>query len=211
MKKCILLAAALFTFGCTASVTLAPGVKYPLPISDQAPAFVFPVNLTHLNSKVDQTALMATVTAGVTAAFKGKVIAGQPLFDLVGNLSWELAETIDMEVKQSTWTMAGPGERIAEELSKITESILNKLAELNLIPKGYRFKYIVAVHSHGQAQSIAGKDMLTINTWGGIYDIETKGILAYINSVDRIPNDDKSPLVTIPGVYKKVISALIGQ
>ena len=211
MRKCVLLAVALFTFGCTASVTLAPGMKYPLPISDQAPAFVFPVDLAHLNSKVDQTALMATVTAGVTAAFGGKIIMGQPLFDLVGNLSWELAETIDMEVKQNTWTMAGPGEAIATRLSEITESILNKLAELNLIPRGYRFKYIIAVHSHGQAQSIAGKEMLTINTWGGVYDIESKGILAYINSVDRIPNDDKSPLATIPAVYKKIISALIGK
>ena len=54
-----------------------------------------------------------------------------------------------------------------------------------------------------------GGKMLKVNSWGGIYDSETKEILSYINSVNTMLNDDKALLGQVPLVYNDIISKLV--
>jgi hypothetical protein len=198
---------ALFAFGCGAEIKLNPNAKFPLPISAETPAFLFPINLTHLGSKGDATLMGVSVTAGVIAKFGKQLISGQQLFDLVGNLSFELAETIDSQAKANTWGMTGAAEQVATALSNLMEQIIQKLVDLKLLDKPIKFKYIVALHSHGET-AMGGK-MLKVNSWGGIYDSETKEILSYINSVNTMVNDDKGLLAQVPLVYNDILAKLI--
>jgi hypothetical protein len=198
---------ALFAFGCGAEVKLNPNAKFPLAITGETPAFLFPINMSHLGSKGDPTLMGVSVTAGIIAKYGKQVISGQQLFDLVGNLSFELAETIDAQVRNGSFAMTGGAEQIATALSNLMEQIIQKLVDLKLLDKPIKFKYIIALHSHGG--SAMGGKMLKVNSWGGIYDSETKEILSYINSVNTMVNDDKALLGQIPLVYNDIIAKLI--
>ena len=198
---------ALFALGCGAEIKLNPNAKFPLPVSAETPAFLFPINMSHLGAKGDPTLMGVSVTAGVIAKFGKQLISGQQLFDLVGNLSFELAETIDSQAKANTWGMTGAAEQVATALSNLMEQIIQKLVDLKLLDKPIKFKYIIALHSHGET-AMGGK-MLKVNSWGGIYDSETKEILSYINSVNTMLNDDKALLGQIPLTYNDILSKLI--
>lgn len=198
---------ALFALGCGAEIKVNPNAKFPLPLSAETPAFLFPINMSHLGAKGDPTLMGVSVTAGVIAKFGKQLISGQQLFDLVGNLSFELAETIDAQAKANTWGMTGAAEQVATALSNLMEQIIQKLVDLKLLDKPIKFKYIVALHSHGET-AMGGK-MLKVNSWGGIYDSETKEILSYINSVNTMVNDDKALLGQIPLTYNDILAKLV--
>lgn len=196
--------------GCGPSVMKNPHAKFPLAVSDKAPAFLFPINMSHAGVTGNPTAQGLAVTAGIAAKFGKTVISGQQLFDLVGNLSFELAEAISSQAHNQTWVMTGGAETVASGLANIMTTILNKLAALNLIPAGYKFKYIIALHSHGEVkQAPVGPAVVSISSWGGIYDTETKEILCYLESSDTVPNEEKSALVTLPLTYNKIIDHLL--
>ena len=198
---------ALFALGCGAEIKLNPNAKFPLALSNETPGFLFPINMSHLGSKGDPTLMGVSVTAGVIAKFGKQLISGQQLFDLVGNLSFELAETIDAQSKANTWGMTGAAEQVATALSNLMEQIIQKLVDLKLLDKPIKFKYIIALHSHGET-AMGGK-MLKVNSWGGIYDSETKEILAYINSINTMLNDDKALLGQVPLVYNDILAKLV--
>ena len=136
MRKLVVLPVlALFAFGCGAEIKLNPTAKFPLPVSEEAPAFLFPINLNHLGSKGDPALMGVSVTAGIVAKYGKQVVSGQQLFDLVGNLSWELAETIDAQARANTFAMTGAAEQIATALSNLMEQIVQKLVDLKLLDK----------------------------------------------------------------------------
>jgi len=198
----------LFVVGCGgATVQVNPKVQFPIQTTDTNPAFLFPINMSHLGAPGDPTAMGLSVSAGVITKFGKQVISGQQLFDLVGNLSFELAEQMRSQVGGKNFTMSGGAEPVANGLAKIMTSILDKLATLNLIPKGYKFKYIICLHSHGES-AMAGK-MLSVDSWGGIYDVDSKEILSYIESKNSYANDDKVVLAQLPLAYNSIISQLL--
>jgi hypothetical protein len=197
-----------FVIGCGgATVQTNPNAKFPLPVSDTAPAFLFPINMSHLGAPGDPMAMGLSVSGGVIAKFGKQVISGQQLFDLVGNLSFELAEQMRSQVQSKQFKMTGGAEPVANGLSKIMQGILDKLASLNLLPAGYKFQYIICVHSHGSS-TMAGK-MLSVESWGGIYDVASKEILSYIESKDSYANDSKVVLAQIPLAYNAIIEKLL--
>jgi hypothetical protein len=196
--------------GCGgATIVTNPAAKFPIPASDATPAFLFPVNLSHLNAGGDPLAAGLVVTGGVAGQFGKKVISGQQLFDMVGNLSFELAETIRAQVDAKSFEMGGPGAKVADDMAKIMTDISGKLVELKLLDKPFNFKYIIAVHSHGEP-AMGGK-FLKVSTWGGVYDAETKTILDYIMSTDNMAFDGKPELIypQLPIVYNRIIDNLL--
>ena len=196
--------------GCASANVLAnPNAKFPLPVDDKAPAFLFPVNLSHLGSSGDPLVMGVSVTAGVASKFGAKVVSGQQLFDLVGNLSFELAEVIDSQAKAGEWTMTGSAEKTATSLANIMSKIMGALADLKLIDKGMNFKYIIAVHSHGAMSMVPG--VLDVDSWGGIYDVQTKEILSYIESKNTMADDPSgaSIIAQLPDTYNGIIQHLI--
>jgi hypothetical protein len=51
--------------------------------------------------------------------------------------------------------------------------------------------------------------MLKVNSWGGIYDTDTKQILSYINSIDSYPNKPEAVMGQLPMAYNKIIEQLL--
>ena len=201
---------AVSLVGCaSASVLANPNAKFPLPVDDKAPAFLFPVNLSHLGSSGDPLVMGVSVTAGVAGKYGAKIVSGQQLFDLVGNLSFELAEAIDSQAKAGEWKMTGSAEKVASGLATLMTKLMGALADLKLIPAGMTFKYIIAVHSHGSSGMIPGQ--LDVDSWGGIYDVETKEILSYIESKNSMVDDPSgaSIIAQLPDTYNGIIQHLI--
>jgi hypothetical protein len=211
MKKCIILLAGVFfvsaLVSCGSSVKTNPAAKFPLEVTDAKPAFLFPINMSHLGSKANVTQMGLSVSAGIIGKYGKRVVSGQQLFDLVGNLSWELAEKIQSQAKSGKWKMDGSSEKVASGLSNVMSSILDKLVALKLINGGFKFKYIIAVHSHGKAGMAPGT--LSVETWGGIYDVETKQILSYLENTSTYKDDEKLLLGQLPVAYNNIIEDII--
>jgi len=204
----VVLLGMLVLVGCGgASIKTNPAATFPLPVTDDKPAFMFPINISHAGLPGDANAMGLFVTGGVAAKFGKKVVSGQQLFDQVGNLSFELAEQIKAQADANSWKMTGGAEKVANDLSNEMEAILKKLAELGLIKADYKFKYIVAVHSHGKAGTIP--KTVSVDTWGGIYDVDTKEILSYIESSDTIAADEIAAKGMLPNAYNNIIATLI--
>jgi hypothetical protein len=147
------------------------------------------------------------VAASVIAKFGATVISGQQLFELVGNLSYELAETIDNEVRHGTFMMSGSGEAVAATVANVMERVVPQLVNLGVLKSPLKFKYIIVVHSHGETE--AGGTMVKVNSWGGIYDTETKQITAYVNATDTYANEEKALRGQLPLAYDNIIEKLI--
>jgi hypothetical protein len=210
MRSVLSIFAAIALMACAhgASVSRNPSAQFPVAISDQAPAFVFPVNLSHVNAKGgDPTEMGVAVTAAVASHFGSKVVAGQQLFPLVGNLSFDLAEHIRSQVNNKTFNMSGGAEPTATALANMMENIIAQLVELKLLDKPIKFKYVIAFHSHGSSK-LGGK-LLDVDSWGGIYDVETKEIVSYIKADSTMPNDPKAVTAQLPAVYNRIIEQLI--
>ena len=194
--------------GCGGSkIKTNPAAKFPIAVTDDKPAFLFPVNISHAGTKGDANTMGLFVTGAVAAKYGKKVVSGQQLFDQVGNLSFELAEAIKAQADAGSFKLTGSAEHVADDLSKQMEAILAKLGELGLIPKDYKFKYIIAIHSHGKAGTIP--KTVSVDTWGGIYDVDTKEILSYIESDDSIADDEMAAKGMLPNAYNNIIEKLI--
>ena len=206
-----LLPVALFALvgaGCASTrVVTNPASTFPLDASDARPAFLFPVNLSHLGSGGDPLTMGAVVTGGVANQFGKQVISGQQLFDLVGNLSFELAEAIQTEVRAGKWVLDGPATPIADELARKMEAMIKKLVELKLLDRPVSFKYLIAIHSHGS--STMSGSILTVDTWGGVYDLETKTITDYLETRDNFANKPEAVLAGLPSTYNGIIAKLL--
>jgi len=48
-----------------------------------------------------------------------------------------------------------------------------------------------------------------VDTWGGIYDVDTKEILSYIESSDTIAADEIAAKGMLPNAYNNIIATLI--
>ena len=207
MRKLLALVPFVLTACGGPTIMTNPNAKFPLAATEQEPAFLFPINMSHLGAEGDPLAMGISVSAGIIAKYGKTVISGQQLFDLVGNLSFELAEQIQGQVNANTWDMAGGAEPIATNLANLMTGILDKLAQLGLIPAGMKFKYIIALHSHGEA-GIGGKT-LSVETWGGLYEVESKTILSYIDTHDSYINEEKAILGQLPLKYNDIIANLL--
>jgi hypothetical protein len=103
--------------------------------------------------------------------------------------------------------MNGPAERIASDLAALMEAIVTQLVTLGVVSTAPKFKYIIALHSHGS--SAAGGKILKVESWGGVYDVETKQVISYIESVNNFPNKPEAVTASLPGTYNGIISALL--
>ena len=63
MRKIAGLVVGLFMIGCGgAAVQTNPNAKFPLPVADDSPAFLFPINMSHLGAPGDATAMGVKIT-----------------------------------------------------------------------------------------------------------------------------------------------------
>lgn len=212
MKKVLvslmIVALAGVTFvGCAskAEVLASPDATFPLEITEDMPAFVFPISL-HIGGDAD---VIGTAVAGmIISEFGAAVIPGQPLYDLVGNLSWTLGEGMRRQVSNGQFTLSGGADDVADNLKMALDLIFTGLEEIGAIEPGYRFKYIIALHCDS-AGGGAMPGLQNIVIFGGVYDIETNNILAYIESEESLPDVTDTLVGTVPPKFVNVLKALI--
>lgn len=196
------------SIGCSAAqVKTNPDVTFPVPVSETEPAFLFPINMSHLGAEGDPLAMGLAVSGGVIAQYGKTVISGQQLFDLVGNLSFELAEKVESQVRNGSFEMNGDAEAIASTLASLMEKIVSTLVELKLLDQPIKFKHIIVLHSHGES-GMAPKT-LNVKSWGGIYNVETKKIYSYIDDTSTYANEEAAILGQLPLAYNAIIDKLI--
>jgi len=207
-QRILMAALATTAIACSsAQIKTNPDVKFPIPVSEGEPAFLFPINMSHLGSSGDPLALGLAVSGGVIAKYGKEVISGQQLFDLVGNLSFELAETVDSQVRNGSFEMKGSAEAIATTLSQLMEKIISTLVDLKLLDKPIHFKHIIVLHSHGEAAMVP--KTLKVHSWGGVYDVDTKKIESYIEDTSQYADDSVALLAQIPVAYNGMIDKLL--
>ena len=200
------LAAIIAIVGCASSpeVLSSPNAVFPIDVSDDSPAFVFPISL-HIGGDAD---LIGAGVAGMIISEFGKsVIPGQPLYDLVGNLSWTLGEGMRSQVSRGNFSLSGGADDVADALKTTLDVIFGALEDMGAIEEGYRFRYIVALHCDSLGGGLPGTQKVVI--FGGIYDIETNEILAYIESEETVPDVTETLVGTIPPKFVNVLKALI--
>lgn len=194
--------------GChSASIRPSPGVTFPLPISEKAPAFLFPIDLSHLNLHGGSSSLEDAASMGIVAKFGAAVISGQPLIETVGSLSCELAETIDSEVRRGTFMTSDVGTTMAARVADVMERIVPQLVNRGFLESPITFKYIIVVHSHGEPAG--GGASINVNSWGGIYDAETKQVMSYVSATDTYIKEEMALRGQLPLAYNNIIEKLI--
>jgi hypothetical protein len=199
---------ALVATGCAgAKMRINPDTQFPLPADANQPAFLFPINLGHLGSGADPLAMGLVVSAGITSKFGKAVVSGQQLFDFAGNLSFELAESIQTQAHSGKWVMDGSAVKTADDLAAMMEQLVQKLVELKVLERPLKLRYVIAVHSHGS--STMGGSVLAVESWGGIYDLETKTISSYIETKDNLANKPDAVIAALPATYNGIISKLL--
>ena len=204
---CVAVVVALFFAGCASmEVLVNPDATFPLEITDTAPAFVFPISL-HIGGGADVDALGLGISGAVVAEFGGTVIPGQQLYDLVGNLSWSLGETLRKKANSGEWVMDGYAETVATDLANMMEAILGMLKELGLIDPSYAFKYLVVLHADSSGSAIPGTRSFV--AFGGIYEVETKKILAYTETEVSVADVPETMLAQVPLAFLDIIKGLL--
>ena len=204
----LVLLSALASTGCASTkLQLNPARTFPLAVDEAHPALLFPVNLSHLGSGGDPLVMGLVVSSGIAEKFGKKVVSGQQLFDFVGNLSFELSELIQAQVHSDKWVMDGSAVKVTDELAAKMQQLVNQLVELKVIEKPTPFRYVIALHSHGS--STMGGSVLAVESWGGIYDLETKSIASYLETKDNLANKPDAVLAALPATYNGIIFKLL--
>lgn len=200
----VVLAALAMSCAGEVEIQKSPNAVFPLEVTDTAPAFIFPVSL-HISG--DSDAIGMACTAAVINEFGASVIPGQPLYDLVGNLSWTLGEGMRRQVNKGNFSLTGGADDVAEALDIVLEAIFTGLEELGAVEPGYRFKYIIALHTDTIGGGMPGTDSFVM--FGGIYDVATKEILAYVESEQSVPAVNETKIATIPPKFVDVVNMLL--
>lgn len=205
----IITIASMWALGCSSTdLKLNPDTRFPVEISSDSPAFIFPVSL-HLGGSVDKNKLNAALTAGVVSEFGRRVIDGQELYDFAGNLSWSLSENMRNNVHNGEWEMTGCAEETAEELEMKMKGIMNMLAELGLVEPGFNFKYILILHADVFSPKITVPDTVSFYAFGGLYEIESNRILSYTENVVTLAYDEVTLNEQIPLEFNRIVNVLL--
>lgn len=194
--------------GCGAAVKQNPSVRFPLTITEKDPALLFPIDLSGVYPDGDPLIMGTTVAAGVTPYYGGRLVAGQPAFELVGNLSHELAEAIRDQAHAGAWTMTGPAERVASGLANLMDRLLGELRERDVaMPADYRARYVIALHTRRIGDADDGS--MRLRSWGGIYDNETRSIVCYTSDDSELAGDQRTLFIELPRIYQRMIDRLL--
>lgn len=202
-------AVSMLALGCSSTELMVnPEASFPVEVSSDSPAFIFPISL-HFGGSADKEKVNVALTAGVVSEFGASVVGGQQLYDFVGNLSWSLGENMRRNVNSGEWEMTGYAKETAEELAAKMEGIMNMLAELGLVEPGFNFKYIIVLHADGNTPRIAVPDTVSFTAFGGLYDIESNSILSYLETDVTLADDEITLLGQIPMEFNKIVKNLL--
>lgn len=194
--------------GCSTSLVKRNADQdFPLHITSQTPAFIFPISFHGVPGNPTEIGL--AVTSAAVSEHGKSVISGQQLYKLADNLSWTLGENMRQQADNNSMTMTGGAEKYTQELEEKMKILTGKLKDLGVIKnKNYTFKYVIVLHID-QASGIQVPFMKSVTAFGGILDMETHNIVSYIEKDITLADD--AILAQMPVEMNKIIVKLLSS
>ncbi len=199
-------AVALSLSACkSAAVKQNTDHAFPIVVSAEEPAFIFPISLH--GTPGNDTEVGLAISSGAVAEYGASVISGQQLYSQVGNLSWTLGENMRRQANKDQFKMTGTADKEAKKLDKQMKKLTSKLKSMGVITNpDYNFKYVIVLHvdSAGGMQVPYVKN---VTAFGGIIDLETQEIVTYIEKDLTLSED--GVLAQMPAEMNKIIADLL--
>ncbi|EAT12887.1 hypothetical protein HF888_02705 [Bermanella marisrubri] len=212
MKKIVLTIAAsllaLSMVGCSSSmVKRDANQEFPLNVSKNQPAFIFPISLHGVPGDTTQVGL--AISSGAVSEYGASVISGQQLYSVVGNLSWTLGENMRRQVNRDEMAMTGSAKKYATQLDQNMKKLTSKLKSAGVLSDpNYDFKYVIVLHVDS-AGGIPIPFVKKVTAFGGVLDLETKKIVSYIEKDLTLSED--AVLAQMPAEMNKIIAELLNK
>ncbi len=205
--KCLIISIliVLFSVGCASKVDIlkSPNSVFPIELAGNAPAFIFPVSF-HIPGDSDQIGIACS--DAVASEFGLSVVAGQSVKDIVGDLSFTLGEGIRKQVQNGKFSMNNGYEEIAEEIEIVLKLVVDDLMALGVVEPDFRFNYIIVLHTDFVDDDLPGFAKFVM--FGGIYEIETREILSFIESEETILDITETMISTISPKFIDMVNML---
>jgi hypothetical protein len=178
---------------------------FPLPVTAQNPAFIFPISLHGVPGDNLKTGL--AISSGALSKYGASVISGQQLYSSVGNLSWTLGENMRQQANKDVLEMTGSAAKYATELDSKMKMLTAKLKSAGVIKDpNYNFRYVVVLHVDS-ASGMQIPFMKKVTAFGGVMDLKTKKIVSYIEKDITLSKD--AVLAQMPVEMNNIISELL--
>jgi len=179
--------------------------EFPLAVNSSQPALIFPISLHGVPG--DTTEVGLAISSGAVGKYGTSVISGQQLYSVVGNLSWTLGENMRRQVNNGKMDMSGSAEKYATELEGQMRTLTGKLKSLGAIKDpNYNFKYVIVLHVDS-ASGMQIPFIKKVTAFGGVFDLETKKIVSYIEKDLTLSED--AVLAQMPAEMNTIIEELI--
>ena len=179
--------------------------QFPLAVTKNAPAFIFPISLHGVPG--DTTEVGLAISSGAVGKYGASVISGQQLYSVVGNLSWTLGENMRRQAGKDKMEMTGSAEKYAIELDEKMKTLTSKLKDAGLLTDpNYNFKYVIVLHVDS-AGGFQIPFIKKVTAFGGVMDMETRKIVSYIEKDLTLSED--AVLAQMPAEMNQIIEELI--
>ncbi|MFY0639576.1 MAG: hypothetical protein JXR16_00925 [Bermanella sp.] len=201
-----LLVLALTLGGCSSPMVKSNAdQEFPLPVTANNPAFIFPISLHGVPGDNLKTGL--AISSGALSEYGASVISGQQMYSAVGNLSWTLGENMRRQVNKDEMEMTGSAAKYAAELDSKMKMLTGKLKSAGVIKDpNYNFKYVVVLHVDS-ASGLQIPFIKKVTAFGGVMDLETNKIVSYIEK--DITLSESAVLAQMPVEMNKIIAELL--
>lgn len=214
MKKVLSLAAVALSLVVASNFTFAGSLKknkaydFPVKVSADAPALIFPITLHGVPGDTQEVGL--AITAGAVSQHGKSVISSQQLYSLVGNMSYSLAEKMRKRANKKKYSMSD----VSDDLSDSIGSLSDALKKAGAVSEDYNFKYAVVLHVDSAKGGLSvpgfGSVVKKVVAFGGIIDLETNEIVAYLEEKLTLADNDKIILGQMPKEMGEIVEKLLG-
>ncbi len=205
--KCLFISILItfFSVGCASNIDILknPNSIFPIEPVGNTPAFLFPVSF-HIPGDSDQIGIACS--DAVASEFGLSVFSGQSVKGIVGDLSFTLGEGIRKQVQNGKFSMNDGNKEIAEELETVLELVVDDLKALGVVEPDFRFNHIIVLHTDFVDGDLPGFAKFVM--FGGIYEIETREILSFIESEETILDITETMISTISPQFIDMVKML---
>lgn len=190
----------------SATVTVNPKAVFPLPVTDEAPAVLFPINIDYTGAPVESRKNGPVIASSIVRQFGKKMISAGQLFDAAGNLTFEFPEAIDASVRQGGFRISAERQRIVVSLDAFVRRMTGVLAAQRLVPKNFSVTHIVVFHTRGR-QVHPGS--VALDSLGAVFNVATGDIVSYTRIPASVQTSTAEVVSKLTEIYSKMAGDLL--
>ncbi|HNV46334.1 MAG TPA: hypothetical protein PLE73_01685 [Spirochaetota bacterium] len=206
-RRGLLCLVALCALGCASTVRVHPRVTFPLALTEGAPVLIFPINLDYTGAPIDSRKSWPTLASGIAARLGKNAVWDGRLYDMAGNLSFELPEAMDAAMRAGQWRLDGGRERIAVALEVVVRRMTKSLVASRQVPRDFMFTHVLVVHSRGRVT--LGGTAISHESWGGVYRVADRTIVSFVRTPMTIAHAKGEMPARLSELYARMAADLI--